>query len=449
MKHKQYEVDMCNGSLLPKILRFTLPLIASGVLQLLFNAVDIIVVGQYAGSDAMAAVGATSALINLLVNLFIGLSVGVNMVVAKYFGAQKEKELESIVHTAISTAIIAGVALMVLGLVLSSPVLSMMGTPLNILPKAVSYMRIYFLGMVGTLVYNFASAVLRGIGDTKRPLYILFAAGVFNVIFNLLFVIVFRMGVEGVAISTALSQYFAAMCILCCLMYANGPYRLWWGRLRMHGNSLKEMIAIGIPAGLQSMVFSVSQVIIQSAINSFDAVAIAGNTIAGNIEGFVYAAMYAFHQTALSFSAQNYGAKKPERVVRSMFICLGLVTVIGFVLGNGAYLTGAPLLAIYTNDKAVISAGLLRMSLTCTTYCFCGMMDVVGGSLRGLGKSVLVTFASIVGVCGLRIVWIYTIFATNRSLTTLYLSFPLTWFGTFVILLICFLAIMGKISKSK
>ena len=446
-KAKSYEIDMCSGSLLPKILLFSLPLMASGILQLLFNAADIVVVGRYTGNEALAAVGSTSALINLMVNLFIGLSVGVNVMVAKYYGARKEQDIHATVHTAVLVAVLAGAVLTVIGLLASEPLLQLMGTPDDVIDQSVLYMKIYFLGMIGTLVYNFGGAVLRGIGDTRRPLYILFAAGVVNVIFNLIFVIQFQMGVAGVATATVISQFLSAGLVVYCLVKSGSSYRLNLKELGINVSKLKEMAGIGIPAGMQGAVFSISNVLIQSSVNSFGSTAMAGNTAGANIEGFVYVAMNTFHQSALSFTSQNYGAHQFKRISRVMWICLGLVTVTGLILGNGAYLAGPLLLRIYSKDADVIAYGLLRMSILCTTYLLCGLMDVMSGCLRGLGHSVIAMVVSMLGACGIRIVWIYTVFAVDRRLPVLYWSYPVSWALTFLVHLTCFAVVLRRIRR--
>lgn len=443
-KKKSYEIDMCSGALLPKILMFSIPLLLSGILQLLFNAADIVVVGRYTGSEALAAVGSTSALINLLVNLFIGLSVGVNVMVAKYYGARRDQDITETVHTAVLTAIAAGAILTVLGLLLAQPLLKLMGTPEDVIGLSVLYMRIYFLGMIGTLVYNFGGAVLRAIGDTRRPLFILFAAGVVNVIFNLIFVIIFHMGVAGTAVATAISQFLSAALVLNCLIKSDSSYRLNLKQLRIVPRKLKEMAAIGVPAGMQGAVFSVSNVLIQSSVNSFGSTVMAGNTAAANIEGFVYIAMNTFHQAALSFTSQNYGAREYRRINRVILICLGLVLATGVVIGNGVYLAGDLLLQIYSSDPEVISYGLLRMSVICTMYFLCGLMDVMSGVLRGLGHSVIAMVISMVGACGLRVLWVFTVFAMFRSLDVLFLSYPVTWSVTFAANLLFFLAVRRR-----
>lgn len=443
-KMKSYEIDMCNGPLFSKILLFSLPLMLSGILQLLFNAADIVVVGRYTGNHALAAVGSTSALINLLVNLFVGLSVGVNVMVGKYYGARRDSEIHETVHTAVLTAVFAGAILMVIGVLLSRPMLQLMDTPEDVIDHSVLYMRIYFLGMIGTLVYNFGGAVLRGIGDTRRPLYILLAAGVVNVILNLVFVIRFDMGVAGVAIATVISQFLSAALVVYCLMKSDASYHLDIRELRIVPNKLMEMARIGVPAGMQGAVFSISNVLIQSSVNSFGSIAMAGNTAAGNLEGFVYMAMNTFHQAALSFTSQNYGAHKFKRIRKVLLICLGLVTVTGIVLGNGVYLAGNILLRIYSEDAQVIEYGMLRLSIICTTYFLCGTMDVMSGMMRGLGHSVLAMIVSLVGACGLRIVWIFTIFAMFHRLDVLFLSYPVTWAVTTLAHVLCFLMVSRK-----
>ncbi len=441
----KYEMDMCNGPLLSKIIIYSVPLILSGVLQLLFNAADIVVVGRFAGNHALAAVGSTSSLINLLVNLFMGLSVGANVLVARYYGGNKEKEISETIHTAVLTAVSGGMILVVVGFFLSRPLLTMMGTPADVLDPAVLYMQIFFAGMPVMLLYNYGSAILRAIGDTKRPLYYLLIAGVVNVILNLIFVIAFHMGVAGVALATVLSQIVSAGMIIRCLMKTDGSYKLEFKKLRFNRDKFVKMMQIGIPAGLQGSIFSISNVLIQSSVNSFGSIAMAGNTAASNIEGFVYMAMNALHQTALSFTGQNMGAKNYKRIFKIMWICLGLVTVIGLVLGNLAYLFGEQLVGIYSPDAEVIHYGVNRLFVICTTYFLCGLMDVIVGVLRGMGYAIMPMIVSLTGACGLRVLWVFTVFAANRSLFVLYLSYPVTWTVTFVAHMICFMIIKRKL----
>lgn len=436
---KKYEIDMCNGPLLGKILIFYIPLMLSGVLQLLFNAADIVVVGRYAGSNSLAAVGSTSSLINLLVNLFIGLSVGANVLVARFYGAGKQKELSEMVHTAVLTSIISGCVLIVLGIALSEPALRLMDTPDDVIGQSVLYMRIYFVGMPFMMAYNFGSAILRAVGDTRRPLYYLLAAGVINVILNLIFVIVFHIGVAGVAIATVISQGVSSALVLRCLMLTDGVYKLDIKQLKIVPDKLVKMLQIGLPAGLQGSLFSISNVLIQSSVNSFGSVAMAGNTAASNIEGFVYTAMNAFHQTAISFTGQNYGAHKIKRIGKILLICQVSVIIVGLLLGNAAYFFSGTLLQLYApDDMEVITYGTLRLSIICVTYCLCGMMDVMVGSLRGMGYSIMPMLVSLTGACLFRVVWIYTVFQSYRTLKCLYYSYPISWALTFTVHLICF-----------
>lgn len=444
---KKYEIDMCNGPLLKKILIFYFPLMLSGILQLLFNAADIVVVGRFAGNEALAAVGSTSSLINLLVNVFIGLSVGANVLVARYYGAGQKKELSEMVHTAIMTSLVSGCILVVLGCVLAGPALKLMGTPDDVIDQAVLYMRIYFVGMPAMMAYNFGAAILRAVGDTKRPLYYLTIAGVVNVVLNLLFVIKFSMGVAGVATATVISQMISAVLVLRCLMTIESDYRLNLKELKIVRDKLFKMIQIGIPAGLQGALFSISNVLIQSSVNSFGSVAMAGNTAGSNIEGFVYTAMNAFYQTAISFTGQNYGARKYKRIGKILLICQIMVILVGLALGNAAYLFGGTLLQLYSTDAEVIQYGLLRLSFICTTYCLCGMMDVMVGALRGIGYSVMPMLVSLTGACLFRVVWIYTVFQQYRSLETLYISYPISWTLTFTVHLICFAVVYSKLLK--
>lgn len=446
-KQKKYEIDMCNGPLLGKILLFSIPLMLSGVLQLLFNAADIVVVGRFAGSEALAAVGATSSLINLLVNLFIGLSVGANVLVARYYGANQKKELNEIVHTAITTAGISGVILVIIGVILASPSLKLMGTPEDVIDGAVIYMRIYFAGMPAMMLYNFGSAILRAVGDTKRPLYFLMAAGVVNIVLNLIFVIVLHMSVAGVALATVISQIISAGLVIRCLIKTDSDYHFSLKELRIVPDKLLKMVQIGIPAGLQGMLFSISNVLIQSSVNSFDSLAVAGNTAAANIEGFVYTAMNALHQTAISFAGQNYGASKYRRIGKTLLICQGFVILVGLVLGNMASLFSGTLLKLYSDEAEVIQYGELRLSIICTTYCLCGMMDVMVGALRGMGYSIMPMLVSLTGACGLRILWIMTIFQQYRSLECLYWSYPISWGLTFAVHLLCFIVVYYRLLK--
>ncbi len=444
---KKYEIDMCNGPLLGKILIFYIPLMLSGILQLLFNAADIVVVGRFAGNESLAAVGSTSSLTNLIVNLFIGLSVGANVLVARYYGAGQKDELKEMVQTAVATAFVSGVFLIFAGFFVSRPALGWMGTPEDVIDHSVLYMRIYFGGMPFMMVYNFGSAVLRAVGDTKRPLYYLLIAGVVNVVLNLIFVIVFSMGVAGVASATVISQAISAVLVVRCLIRSDSVYRLEMKGIRIASDKLLKMVQIGIPAGMQGALFSISNVLIQSSVNSFGSVAMAGNTAGSNIEGFVYTAMNAFHQAAISFCGQNYGAQKYKRIGKVLLICEGLVIVVGAVMGNAAYFFAGTLLRIYSPDSEVIRFGVLRLSYICVTYFLCGMMDVIVGALRGMGYAIMPMLVSLTGACLFRVVWIYTVFQKYRTLECLYISYPISWALTFLVHLVCFAVVYRKVLK--
>ena len=418
---------MTNGPLLGKIVRFAIPLALSGILQLLFNAADIVVVGQFVGPTALAAVGSTSAVINLIVNLFMGFSVGANVLAAQYYGAGKNKDLSETVHTAVLSSLAFGVALIFAGVALSRPMLELMGTPADVLDQAVLYMRIYFVGMPVMMLYNFGAAILRAVGDTQRPLYFLLLAGVINVILNLVFVIVFHMGVEGVAIPTVISQCVSAGLVFWCLTKVEGPYRLYPKHLTIKKDKLLGMVKIGLPAGIQGCSFSISNVLIQSSINSFGSIAMAGNTAGSNIEGFISTAQDAFTQAAISFTGQNLGAGKLKRVDRVLLLCMLLAPGVGLVLSILAVLFGSPLLGIYSSDPAVIQYGMLRLTTVSLLQPLGALMGVTASVLRGMGYSTIPMIVTMSSVCGFRVIWIFTVFQAFPTLQVLDLSYPITW----------------------
>lgn len=446
---KTYAIDMCEGSILPKMLRFAIPLMCSSILQLLFNAADVIVVGKFCGDNSMAAVGSTTPIINLMTNLFMGLSIGANVLVAKYYGAREEKKVHEAVHTAVALSILSGLVLTVIGILFTKQILIWMNTPEDVFPLASKYLKIYFLGIVSVMLYNFCNSILRAVGDTKRPLYYLLFAGVINVLLNLFFVIVCELDVAGVALATIISQCVSAFLIVRCLCREQAMYQLFLGKIKFYGHALKRILHIGIPSGIYGTVFSLSNVVIQSSVNSFGATIMAGNAAAMNIEGFVYMAMNAFHQTAISFVSQNYGAGKLKRIWKISLLSQGCVIVTGLVLGQLTVLLGSQLLGIYSSEKLVIEAGIVRLKYICGPYFLCGMMDVMVGILRGLGRSVIPTIVSMIGACGLRLVWIFTIFAEEKYHTTrmLYLSYPLSWGITTLVHVICFLIVWRGIKR--
>ncbi|MGN0342425.1 MAG: MATE family efflux transporter [Roseburia sp.] len=438
---------MCHGPLVGKMLGFSVPLIFSGILQLLFQAVDTVVVGRFAGPNSLAAVGSTTSLINLLINLFVGLSVGANVLIAQYYGAKKEQEVRETLHTAITLSLVCGVLLAFVGWFAAGQLLRWMDTPTEVLSLATLYMKIYFLGMPVSMLYNFGSAILRAMGDTKRPLYFLMVSGVINAMLNLVFVICFRMDVAGVATATVISQCISAGLVILCLMRQEGCFQLKLRHLCIQREKVVRIVCTGLPAGLQGVIFALSNVLIQSSVNSFGPVAMAGNSAAASIEGFIYMSMNAYHHTALNFVSQNYGAGEYGRIKKVMRNSLIMVSIVGLVMGVAAYGFAPKLLSIYSSDPEVISYGILRMSVISTTYFLCGIMDVMVGTLRGMGYAIMPMVVSLIGACGLRIVWIYTIFRQVHTLTNLYASYPVTWAITFCAHMICFVVVMRKVQR--
>lgn len=446
---KQYQMNMCTGPVLKKLLLFSLPLMASGVLQLLFNAADIIVVGKFAGDNSMGAVGSTSSLINLFTNLFVGLSVGVNVIAARAHGANSPSDMHETVHTSMLLSVICGAVLAAAGVILAPKLLVLMNATETQLPLAVTYLRIYFLGMPAMMVYNFGGAILRAVGDTRRPLVFLTAAGIINVGLNLLFVIALNMDVAGVALATVLSQCVSAGLTVRCLMTDNTAIRLDPKQLKIRRRILLSVLRVGVPAGFQGTIFSLSNVVIQSSINLFGDTVISGNSAASSVEGFIYMAMNTFHQAAISFTGQHMGAKKYSRIPRILASSLLCVTVTGLVFGWTAFLLGRPLLGIYSKSAEVVDAGMARLAVISTTYALCGMMDVMVGMLRGLGYSVMPMIVSLLGACGLRILWIATVFQLPeyRSVTTVYLSYPMSWTITLLVHVICYIAVWKGLKR--
>ena len=448
---KNYQLDMTKGSIFWVLLKFSIPLICSSILQLLFNAADVIVVGQFAGDESLAAVGATTAIINLLVNLFIGLSVGTTVIAANFFGSNRNEELSQTVHTAILISVIGGIILSIVGVVFSKQILQITKTPKEILDLATVYLKVYFAGILPTVVYNFGCALLRAKGDTKRPLYVLLFSGFINVILNLIFVIVFNMNVAGVALATVISQIIASIFIIKFLIDENSSFKLIFSKLKINLQIFIKIIKIGVPAGFQGIIFSLSNVIIQSAINSFGANVIAGNSAASNLEGFVYIAMNSFAQGALTFVSQNLGAKKYDRIKKAVGVSLCCILVIGLILGNVIVLFGNNLLRLYSENPIVIDFGMNRLRLICSLFVLCGLMDVMGNIIRGLGHSFLPMIITLIGACGIRILWIKTIFEVSKFHTceTIYISYPISWIATFIALFISFLFIIKKMENAK
>lgn len=447
-KTSKYEIDMCNGSILDKLVSFSIPLMLSGILQLLFNAVDIIVVGQFTGNEALAAVGSTTALINVFVNLFIGISLGASVLAARFYATGQEKEMTETVHTSITLALISGIAMGIIGVIAAKGALELMDTPDNVLNLSTLYMRIYFMGMPFFMLYNYGAAILRAVGDTKRPLLFLIISGATNVVLNLLLVIQFHLGVAGVAIATVISQCISCILVLRCLYLSDGSYQLRFNKLGMKTRYVKQIFQIGIPAGIQSTIINFSNVLLQSSVNSFGSVAMAGYTAANNIFGFLYVSVNSITQACMSFTSQNYGVRKFKRMDKVLLECLGLTVIVALVLGGGSYLFGAELMHIYTKSTKVIECGVDIMLYTTVTYFLCGIMDLLPGALRGMGHSTVPMILSVIGTVGTRIVWIYVIFPCHRSLDFLFISYPVSWLLTIVMQVICFYFVRKKVHNS-
>ena len=444
---KDYTIDMCNGPILKKLLIFSVPLMFSSILQLLFNAVGIVVVGHFAGDNSMAAVGSNAAIVGLLINLFIGLSIGTNVLTARYYGGKDKERLFKTVHTSIGISFISGVFLTVVGILEARNILILMQTPEEVLDLATTYLRIYFLGMIGMMLYNFGSAILRAVGDTKRPLYYLLGSGIVNVVLNLFLVIVIKLDVAGVAIATVVSQYISAFLIIRCLIHEEGGIHLDIHKIYIESEILKEIVKIGLPAGFQGILFSLSNVIIQSSINSFGATMMAGNSAAANVEQFVYFAMNSFYQSTISFTSQNMGCGNYERIYKILFRAQLCVIFVGVILGNSVVILGDTLLKLYSSSEDVVQAGMIRLGIVSRTYALCGMMDVMVGALRGIGYSIIPMIVSLIGACGLRIIWLATIFKIEKfhNVQTVYVSYPITWIITVSVLIICFVYAMKKV----
>lgn len=438
---------MCNGSIMDKLVSFALPLMLSGILQLMFNAVDIVVVGRFSGSQALAAVGSTTALINMFTNLFIGVSLGTNVLAARYFATGKAREMSETVHTSLTFALISGGVMVFVGLFFSRFALVLMGTPSDVIEQSTLYMRIYFVGMPFFMLYNYGAAVLRAVGDTKRPLLFLIISGVVNAGLNMVLVIVFDLSVAGVAIATVISQMISCVLVLRCLYRSEGSYQFRFSKLMMKGCYLRQIFQVGIPAGIQSTVINFSNVLLQSSVNSFGSVAMAGYTAANNILGFLYVAVNSITQACMSFTSQNYGVKKYKRMDSILVDCIILSVGISLVLGGGAYLFGPEILKIYTSEPEVVSCGMEILAYTTVTYFLCGLMDLLPGPMRGMGYSAVPMILAIIGTVGTRIVWIFLLFPHNRTLAFLFLSYPMSWIFSIVLQGICFYFVRKKVYK--
>ena len=444
-KKNKYEIDMCNGTVLDKLISFSIPLMLSSILQLLFNAVDIVVVGRFSGSRALAAVGSTTALINVFTNLFIGVSLGANVLAARFYATKQEKQMSETVHTAVTFALISGIVMVFVGLFFSKAALLLMDTPSDVIGQSALYMRIYFAGMPFFMLYNYGAAILRAVGDTKRPLFFLIIAGIVNAALNLFLVIVLHLGVAGVAIATVIAQMISCLLVLRCLYRSDGSYQLRFSAMTIKWIYFKQIFQVGIPAGIQSTVINFSNVLLQSSVNSFGSIAMAGYTAANNIFGFLYAAANSITQACMSFTSQNYGAGKWKRMDKVLRNCILLSVVVSLILGGGSYLFGPELLKIYTSDPKVIQCGMEILLYTTVTYFMCGLMDLFPGALRGMGYSAIPMLLSIIGTVGTRIVWIFMIFPRHRSLDVLFISYPASWLITIILQVICYFFVRKRI----
>lgn len=441
---KRYDIDMVNGLLAPKIIRFALPLMAASIIQLLFNAADVMVVGKFVGDTSQAAVTSTTPLITLMINLFLGVGTGVNVTVARALGERNTSRISAVVHTAVTMGFLAGTMMLLIGEVFAPGLLRLMGSPENIIGLSVLYLRIYFIGLPGELVYNFGSALLRARGDTRRPMYFLTTAGVVNVVLNLIFVILFHWDVAGVAVATVISKYISAILVVRCLMHESGDMHLDPKQLGVDFDAMKDICRVGIPAGLQASMFSIANVTIQASVNSMGEVVMAGSGAAANINGFVYTTGNAFYHSCMTFASQNYGAGKPERVNRVYRWCALFAMAFPLVIGGSACLFGPQVLSLYTNDAAVIAAGMQRLLMASGFNFLAGFMEATSGVLRGLGRSVLPMVVTLVGTCGLRIAWVFTVFPLYRTTLALFACMPVSWAVTGLVLLLCFFHVRKK-----
>ena len=449
VKKNKFEIDMCNGSIMDKLISFSLPLMVSGILQLAFNAVDIIVVGRFSGSQALAAVGSTTALINVFANLFIGISLGANVLAARFYAAGKDREMSETVHTSITLALISGIMMAVIGVLLAKWALEIMGTPDDVIGQSALYMRIYFMGMPFFMLYNYGAAILRAIGDTKRPLIFLIISGIANAALNMILVILFHMGVVGVAIGTIISQLISCVLVLTCLYRSEGSYQLRFSKLKINGAYMEQIFQVGVPAGIQSTVINLSNALLQSSVNSFGSIAMAGYTAANNMLGFLYMSVNSITQACMSFTSQNYGVGKLKRMDKVLRDCAILSISIAAVLGGLAYSFGPQILTVYTSDPKVINCGMEILAYTSITYFLCGIMDLFPGALRGMGYSAVPMVLSVIGTVGTRIVWVFGIFPNHRSLSVLFVSYPVSWIITIVLQVVCFYFVRKRVHQKE
>ncbi len=444
----RYSIDMTCGPFLKKIILFSVPLILTGVLQLAYNTADVVVVGRFVGKEALAAVGSTGSLVNLFLNVFLGLSMGSGVMVARHIGENDDKKVSDSVHTAMLLSLFCGVFIGIMGFFFSGKMLKLMNVPDDVLDLATLYLKVYFMGSPGLLVYNFGASIIRATGDTKRPLYILTLSGLVNVILNLVLIIVFKFGVEGVAIATIVSQYLSAVMIIGYLLRIDNACRLRIKSIRINKNELKDILRLGLPAGIQSALFSISNVIIQSSVNSFGSVAMAGIAAGSNYDSYIFTGTNAIAQTAMTFTSQNIGARKIENIGKVFRYCLLFALSIGVVFGIVGYILDEQIVSFFSDDRGVIEIGADRMRLVMPFYFFCSLMDVAASQIRGMGKSVEPMLVSLIGACGIRIFWVFFILPLDRTLVNLYWSYPVSWAVTFFAQFIMYFILKKKILKN-
>ncbi len=442
-KKKKKEVDLLNGPILPKIISYSLVIMATNLMQMLFNTADMIIVGKFAGNECLGAVGATTALVSLFLSLFTGFAVGVSVITTHTIGAGDIKGFKQTMTTAFSLSILLGAILSVLGFIFAKFALVLMDTPADLLPLATLYLRIYFLCMLPQLFFLYMASILRSLGNTKTPMYMLMVAGVVNVVLNVFFVVVCKMDVDGVALATVISQYVSAGLLLYHMMKTDAVYKLEKIEFKFYKDKLTKIVAIGIPNAVHGVVISISNVFIQAALNTFPSIAVTGSSAAANIETYVYHIQSSFHQAGLTFVGQNYGAGKFDRIKKTQRCCYFLVISLGLTFGVLAYIFREPLLGIYINDgegaAEAIRYGAERMLCICVPYFLCGIIEVQTGLLCGLGKSVSPSVITVFGFCAVRLIWIATVFEKFHSLTVLYACYPVSWFISMALLYLVYL----------
>ncbi len=446
---KAYTADMTTGPFFKKIVLFSVPLVFTGLLQLVYNTADTVIVGRFAGKQALAAVGSTGALVALILNVFMGLAMGAGVVTARSIGAGDTAKIKRYTHTAMTLSVISGIAVGIIGYFISGLLLQLMHIETEILTLSTLYLKIYFLGAPGMLIYNFGAAIVRAHGDTQRPLYILFLSGIVNIVLNLILVIPVQLGVSGVAIATVVSQYISAALIVLYLFRSDSVIRIRRKELRIHKQELFEIVKIGVPAGIQNSMFSIANVIIQSSVNSFGENAMAGIAAGSNYDSYIYTCTNAFAQTTMTFTSQNVGAEKYENIGKVYGRCMALVCVVGGVLSLLGYIFRGQIVGLFSDVPEVITIGAERMQLIMPFYITCSLQDVVAGQIRGLGKSTGPMLVSLLGTCGVRLLWIFVFLPMNRTLMYLFIAYPLSWGVTFIAQAILYTVLKRNLIKKQ